>query len=308
MKIWCFEDPQDWGERLYKTAKARGHEAYMFEASTQPDAGYVFVHMHHHPQLRKGHKELMENLSLNPKLVLIPDYRSSVLYDDKLEQARHLSRWMPATKAFFTPGAAKEYLRSSPRYPFISKASEGASSHNVRLVETPEQAFAEVKAAFSDKGIKMHYELAQRGYVLWQDFIENNDHDVRVIRIGEKRLVLRRFNRKERPMASGSGNLDPVTALDEEVRSALSYSDCFFKHERFDWCGIDLVKNSTRWYVLETTVGWNMGGYVKCAVWKRAYGHGEWVATNRLGIDIWEVLIDEIEAGSFDSLALEKYG
>lgn len=307
MKIWCFEDPHDWGERLYRTAKARGHDAHMFETYPEPDEGYVFVHMHHHPQLRADHKELMENLSLNPKLVLIPDYRSAVLYDDKLEQARHLARWMPTTRAFFSPSAAKAYLRTEPKYPFISKSSEGASSHNVRLISTPEQAFAEVKAAFSDKGIKMHYELAQRGYVLWQEFIENNPFDIRILGVGEKRIVLRRHNRKDRPMASGSGDLEPITQLDDGVFSALQYADCFFRQERFDWCGIDLVRDAQRWYILETTVGWNMGGYVKCAVWERRPLNA-WDKTNHLGVDIWHVLIDEIEKGHFDRarLAMEK--
>lgn len=305
MRLWCYEDPHDWGERLFKVARDRGHDARMFEGALEPDEGYVFVHMHHHPQLRKDHKELMEHLSLNPNLVLIPDYRSSVIYDDKLEQARQLSRWMPMTRAFFSPSAAKSYLRSGAvRYPFISKSSEGASSHNVRLIQEPAQAFEEVKQAFSDRGIKMHYELAQRGYVLWQEFVPDNASDIRVIGVGEKRIVLRRHNRADRPMASGSGNLEPITALDPNIISALSFADYFFKHERFDWCGIDLVRDAKRWYVLETTVGWNMGGYVRCSVWKN--GHGEWVNTNRIGGDIWEVLIDELEAGKFDRVAIMR--
>ena len=299
MKLWCFEDPQDWGSRLYRAAKERGVDVQMFETSHEPDEGYVFVHMHHHPNLRSEHKRLMQNLSLNHKLTLIPDYRSSVLYDDKLEQARWMAKWMPPTKAFFTPTAAKDHLRHDAiELPFISKSAEGASSNNVRLIETHKQAWDEVKMAFSDRGIPMHYEKSQLGYVLWQKFIADNDHDVRVIAVGSKRMVLRRYNRKDRPMASGSGNLWSVKEIDEEVSSALTFSDCFFRHERFDWCGIDLVRDADRWYVLETTVGWNMGGYIDCVFWQKT--SSGWAPTNRTGRDIWEVLIDEIEGGAFD--------
>jgi len=300
LSVWAYDDPQGWGKRLHEACGGRGISCRMFEAAVEPDRGYAFVHMHHHPNLRRLHKKLMQNLSVNNGLTLIPDYRSSVLYDDKLEQARHLARWMPPTKAFFTPMAAKGYLNNDePAYPFLSKSAEGASSNNVRMINSYQEAMAEVRAAFSDRGIPMHYDLAQLGYLLWQRFIPENDHDVRVVGIGRQRLVLRRFNRTDRPMASGSRNFQSVVDADDEVRSALDYSDRFFEVERMKWAAVDMVRDETRWYILETTVGWTMGGYVDCAFFART--DGEWKPTGKVGRDAWAVLVNEIEQGTFDS-------
>lgn len=307
-KIWCYEDAHNWGKLLAHVAEARGHEAILFDDPRKPDHGYVFMHMHHHPQVRLLHKRCMAIMAMSPDLVLIPDYRSSVLYDDKLEQARQLSRWMPRTRVFYTPGAARKFLEHAS-LPFISKSLDGASSHNVRLISTLDDAKNEIKQSFSDLGIKCRYGQQQRGYLLWQDFIPGNSGDIRIIAIGTKRLVLRRGNRPDRPMASGSGDLTPIVSLEDiDVMSAMQTADEFFREERMNWCGIDLVKDAKRkWYVLETTVGWTLHGYYECAFFDTArqfspkFYSPQHDAKMRKGDKVWDVLIDEIEAGVFDN-------
>lgn len=291
MKIWCYEDAHNWGAMLHKQALERGHDARLFENPRVPDSGYVFMHMHHHPQVRTLHKRCMQMMAMNPHLILIPNYRSSFLYDDKLEQARQFARWMPRTHVFYTPGAARRFLDTLPTIPFMSKSSEGASSHNVRFVTSLEQARLEIKYAFSDIGIKGRYNQTQRGYLLWQEFVEGNDSDIRVLAIGNQRLILKRMNRDDRPMASGSGNIVPVTALDEETASALEAANEFFVAESMPWCGIDLVRNQVtkQWRILEATVSWTMHGYYEC----------QFVGTQLMGSDVWHVLLDEIENGAF---------
>lgn len=294
-KLWCYQDAHHWGEGLYLLATKRGHDAHLFEDSRKPDSGFVFMHMHHHPQVRLLHKRTMAIMAVNPELTLIPDYRASVLYDDKLEQARQLSRWMPRTRVFYSPSPARAHLMKC-EFPFISKTSEGASSHNVRFIETQDQAKNEIRLAFSDIGIKSHYGQQQRGYLLWQDFVAGNAGDVRVIAIGSKRLILRRGNRPDRPMASGSGRLDPVRgALDRDTELCLTAADNFFAAENMKWCGIDLVKDTQgKWYVLESTVGWTMHGYYECEFYDADHK-----PAGIMGDKVWDVLLDEIEAGAF---------
>ena len=135
----------------------------MFDEPRQPDNGYAFMHMHYHPQVRALHKRIMQVMAMNPKLVLVPDYRMSVLYDDKAEQARQFSKWLPRTHIFWTPNGARNYLEHSAKFPFVSKAQEGSSSANVRFIETIDQAKLEVRQAFSDIGIKLKYGQAQHG-------------------------------------------------------------------------------------------------------------------------------------------------
>lgn len=293
MKLWCYNDVRNWGIDLAKAAAARGHDAHLFDDPKEPTDGYVFFHMHHHPMVRLANKRAMALMALNPNLTLIPDYRSSVLYDDKIEQARQFSRWMPRTRVFYTPGAAYRHL-AGVTYPFISKASEGASSHNVRLVADEEQARQEIRFAFSDLGLRCRYGQTQRGYLLWQDFVPNNTGDVRIIAIGRTRLILKRQNRDDRPMASGSGKTTPVTAhdIDDELTTALHYANEFFTAEKMLWCGVDLVRDNERWYVLESTVGWTMSGYTDCEF----FGDPQ----HRHGNKIWEVFLDELEDGVFE--------
>lgn len=293
-RLWCYNDSHNWGQMLLTEATKRGHDAHLFDDPRQPDEGYVFMHMHHHPQVRLLHKRCMAIMAMNPDLKLVPDYRMSVQYDDKLEQARQLSRWMPRTQVFYTPNAARRWLDKNSSVPFMSKSAEGASSHNVRLVRTLDEARLEIKHAFSDLGIKCRYGQTQRGYLLWQDFIAGNDGDIRIIAIGRQRLVLRRGNRDDRPMASGSGRLLSMTnanmAKDEDAQQALAVANMFFAQENMNWCGIDMVKDAQgKWYILETTVGWTLHGYYDC----------EFIGDRRKGDQVWSVFIDEIEAGVF---------
>lgn len=293
-RLWCYNDSHNWGQMLQAEAAKRGHDVHLFDDAREPDRGYVFMHMHHHPQVRLLHKRAMAIMAMNPELTLIPEYRSSVLYDDKIEQARQLARWMPRTQVFYTPNAAKRFLEKNPQLPFMSKSAEGASSHNVRLVRTADEARLEIKHAFSDLGIKCRYGQTQRGYLLWQDFVPGNDGDIRIIAIGKQRLVLRRGNRDDRPMASGSGKLISMTteslAKDADAQQALAVANLFFAQENMNWCGIDMVKGAQgRWFILETTVGWTMHGYYDC----------EFIGTKQKGDRVWSVLLDEVDAGVF---------
>lgn len=307
MKLWAYEDVHYWGPGLVEAAGKRGYDARLFDEPRAADEGIVFWHMHHHPNVRQVHKRAMALMTMNPRLLLIPDYRSSILFDDKLEQARQLARWTPRTNVFYTPKAAREWLENA-EYPFMSKSAEGASSHNVRLVENYKAAHEEIKYAFSDRGIRCRYALAQRGYLLWQQFIPDNAYDLRVIAVGNKRLVLRRFNREGVPMASGSGKLEPIKVLDAEAASALAWSNSFFTHERMPWCGIDLVSSPNRfdetckqWHVLECTVSWTMTGYNDCSFFNHDAREGD-KGIGRTGAQVWEVLLDELEAGRMGEL------
>jgi glutathione synthase/RimK-type ligase-like ATP-grasp enzyme len=274
-----------------------GHDARLFEDARQPDEGYVFQRMHHHPQTRTRDKTINRVLSINPNLVCVPNYRSARLYDDKLEQAAELARWMPHTEVFYSPGAARRYLETDPRFPIISKTKEGASSHNVRLLRTLDDANTEIKGAFSDIGIGAKYGQKQHGYLLWQKFCEGNSGDIRIIAVGDYRLILRRQNRRDRPMASGSGWNTPIKFMDDTLAAPLAKANEFFAAENFKWCGIDLVydHDDKNWMVLETTVTWTLAGYADCA-----FLNAEGEQSGMFGRDIWQVLIKQLERGVFN--------
>lgn len=292
IRLKCFGDTQLWGKGLVAAAsKRKGFKASLFDQVHEVQRGdVVFFHMHHHPEVRDRHKRMMEELYAKGAK-LIPDIGQARLYDDKVAQARAYSKWMPETVVLTSPNDAHIVLRNAV-YPFISKASEGASSHNVRLIKSEAEALQEVEQVFAaGPGIKLRYAKRQRGYLLWQRFIPDNPFDVRVIAIGKERLILKRFNRDDRPMASGSGKLEAVTSLtDGFIRSALHFADSFFEAEGTKWCGIDLVYDHvlSKWRLLESTVGWTLTGYFDC----------KFFPDGRKGYDVWEVTLDELERGN----------
>lgn len=295
LKIWCYDDAHNWGSQLAQVAAARGHDAHMFDEPRKPDDGIVFMHMHYHPQVRVLHKRVMAILATNPNLILVPDYRSSVIYDDKQEQARQLARYMPSTHIFYTPNSARNFLQTM-KFPFVSKSSEGSSSANVRFVQTLEEAKAEIKMAFSDIGIKCRYGQTQRGYLLWQDFVADNSGDVRVLAIGKLRLMARRKNRGDKPVANGS-EIIPVNDLnDPHMKAAFDTANAFFSNEGMNWAGVDMVMDHAtgKWFILETTVGWTMHAWHDCV-----FFHKGGSVLQMHGAQVWEALIGQMETGAF---------
>lgn len=295
LKIWCYEDAHNWGSQLAQVAASRGHDAHLFDEPRKPDHGFVFMHMHYHPQVRMLHKRVMQVMSMNPALTLIPNYRSSVLYDDKAEQARQLAKYMPRTHIYWTPNAARNALEKM-EFPFVSKSAEGSSSANVRFVQTPEEARQEIKMAFSDIGIKCRYGQTQRGYLMWQRYVPDNAGDVRVLRIGDQRLMVQRKNRGDKPVANGN-DITPINDLGtDDLRNAFDTANRFFEAEQMQWAGVDMVMDhkTKQWFILETTVGWTMHSYADCVFFTR---DGE--PTDNKGSAIWEVLCGQMEQGVF---------
>lgn len=291
MKIWAYNDSHDWGTQLATTAASRSHDVHLFEDPRQPDEGHVFFHMHHQPQVRILHKRCMAIMAIRPELRLVPSYRMSNLFDDKLEQARQLAKWMPRTQVFYSPAQARKWLDRGPAIPFMSKTSEGESAHNVRLITDLVQAKQEIRYAFSDIGIKCRHQQTQRGYLLWQEYIAS-EWEVRVIAVGRYRLILRRNGSNDGAVAQGKGKPGPVIALDEEMQCALTSANHFFDGEQVSWGAVDMVKDENgRWYVTECTVRWTLHHYYECPFFL------EGRPTDRCGDKIWDVLVDELEAG-----------
>lgn len=288
MKLWLYGDPAGWGEALSAVALERGHDARLFSGPNEPDDGAVFVHMHHHPDNRERDKALMVALAKRSELRLCPGPRAAALYDDKAAQWQHLGKWMPKTEIVTKMRDVNRAI-GRLRLPLVSKTSEGAGSKNVRLVSTRVEALIEARDALKGKGIACHYGQAQKGYLLWQEFLRGNEYDFRVIAIGRERLILRRGNRDDRPMASGSGKEMPIQWPDAEASEVLAFADRFFDEEGFPWCGVDIVRDHKRgrWALLEMTVGWPLGNM----------GAHHFVS-GRSCDEFWPVVMDEIEAGT----------
>ena len=100
------------------------------------------------------------------------------------------------------------YWIKDTSFPKIFKLRTGAGSYNVKLIKTKKEAIAVTKKAFN-KGFKNYNVNAnwEKNYVYFQDFIADNDFDIRVVVVGKKAFAIKRLNRENDFRASGSGRI-----------------------------------------------------------------------------------------------------
>jgi hypothetical protein len=190
-------------------------------------------------------KQLLYSVEFSGKKVF-PDSKTSWHYNDKVGQ-KYLLEVIKAplvpTYVFYTKTEAMKWIDETT-FPKVFKLRGGAGSQNVKLVKSSTQARRLVNRAFGRgftqfdrigylkerirlyrdlddhiigilKGVgrlfiptkfaKMH--AKEKGYILFQEFIPNNQYDIRVIVIDNKAFAIKRMVRKNDFRASGSGNI-----------------------------------------------------------------------------------------------------
>jgi glutathione synthase/RimK-type ligase-like ATP-grasp enzyme len=176
---------------------------------------------------------------------VFPDFRTSWHFDDKIGQ-KYLLEAIGAplvpSHLFFDKATALNWVKLTT-FPKVFKLRGGAGSVNVKLIKSEFEAKQIIRKAFGKgfpkydswgslkeriykyrkgkvginevlKGIaRVFYkpEFARKssnevGYAYFQDFIPNNDSDIRIIVIDGKAFGLKRFVRDNDFRASGSGN------------------------------------------------------------------------------------------------------
>lgn len=259
MRIITFRDPKGWHQRIAAAAKARGHEI----VQDRPDAAFARL-VTFEPWRERGLTFLRQWAARGVRT--LPEPANLCWYDDKLAQVEFLHHWLPETVVVL-PG---DPMPEPPGgYPFISKASTGAMSRNVRLVRTPEEARAEYEAAFGP-GIPILPRGMQQGYLYWQRFIQGNAGDIRVIVMGDEAFGIRRGNRDDLPFASGSGRLEIIRRMDDEgIAQAFRLADQISRHLNTRWQAYDFVFEGDRCYCLEAACSWTDGAYAGCPTFDR---------------------------------------
>ena len=176
---------------------------------------------------------------------VFPDFRTAWHFDDKLGQKYLFERlgvpFVP-TYAFYSKEEALNWSNQAS-FPKVFKLRGGAGSSNVKLVKTKHEAEKLINQAFG-KGFENYDKWAslkerwrkyceqkveiwdpikgllrlvnspffskvlgkEIGYVYFQDFIPNNNFDIRIIVIDNKAFALKRYVRNNDFRASGSGN------------------------------------------------------------------------------------------------------
>jgi glutathione synthase/RimK-type ligase-like ATP-grasp enzyme len=193
---------------------------------------------------------------------VFPDFKTAWHFDDKVAQKYLLERIQAPLVPSYVFFDKKEALDWSEEtiFPKVFKLRGGAGSQNVQLIRTKSDAVKIINKAFRKglpkynawgslqerwykfrkgnmpfgevlKGvIRLFYapsfaRLAANdvGYVYFQDFIPNNDSDIRIIVINGKAFGLKRFVRDGDFRASGSGSFAFERELFDERCIILSF-------------------------------------------------------------------------------------
>lgn len=101
-----------------------------------------------------------------------------------------------------------------------------------------------------------------KGYIYFQDFIPDNDHDIRVVIIGEKAFAIKRMVRENNFKASGSGLIK--YERDEIPEVCIKISFLLSKKLKTKCLAYDFVFDEGNPKVVEVSYGFARKGYLPC--------------------------------------------
>lgn len=239
---------------------------------------------------------------------VFPDFKTGWHFDDKVAQKYLFEAvGVPTvpTYVFYDKLSALEWAKSTS-YPKVFKLRGGAGSSNVRLVKSFNEnkklinkAFGKGFPAIDKKGkvldafkkfkegtfsfttvLKVFYLMYikpsyytrmvsnEKGYVYYQDFIPNNDSDIRVIIVDDKAFAIKRMVRKNDFRASGSGKIlyDKKHFNDKLIKLSFQVADKIKSKS----CALDYVFIDGRPLIVEVSYGFSSKAYDPCVgYWDR---------------------------------------
>lgn len=245
-------------------------------------------------------KQLLYALESAGKCVF-PDFQTMWHFDDKIGQ-KYLLEAIGAplvpSYAFYSKKDALQWINGTT-FPKVFKLRGGASSENVKLVRTKEDAEKLVKRAFG-RGFKQFnsffylkesirkYKLGEssvldifkkavrifkkldldkfsqreKGYVYFQDFIPNNDSDIRLVVVDNKAFGEKRFVRKNDFRASGSH----MRQYDKEIISDATLKISFEVAQKLklQCAAFDFVYANGNPLIVEISFGTTPAAYKPC--------------------------------------------
>jgi glutathione synthase/RimK-type ligase-like ATP-grasp enzyme len=246
-------------------------------------------------------KQLLFSLQQAGKIVF-PDFNTGWHFDDKVGQKyllESLNIPMVPSYVFYDQKEALAWVNNTD-FPKVFKLRGGAGSANVKLIESRKKAIKVVKQAFGKgfsqydawgslkeryrkykigkAGVKEIFKGVARlidppryakvmgrdvGYVYFQDFIPNNDFDIRVVIVDDKAFAIKRMVREDDFRASGSGSL--LYEKEHFSKEVIERSFHINEKIRSQSLAIDFVfNNENEALVVEISYGYSKEGYDAC--------------------------------------------
>lgn len=245
-------------------------------------------------------KQLLYSLQTSGKLIF-PDFNTVWHFDDKVGQKYLLEAIgapIPETCIFYNENDAVVWARRTA-FPKVLKLRGGAGSQNVFLVKSRKRAIKYIRKAFGRGlpaynawgSLKERWEKykhnktdlrdviegivrllisppyarisgRQKGYIYFQEFIEGNDSDIRVIVIEGKAFALKRMVRENDFRASGSGKIlfDRKFFEENTVKLAIELA----RKLKSQCVAFDFVYDKKTPKVLEVSYGFVPDAYDHC--------------------------------------------
>lgn len=288
MNLNIFDSRNVWHGPLIAAAKARGHKAHRVLNLASLTDGIGFIRPH--PAFLDEHRLI--DAGMRERLTMIQDRAQVEVYERKSEQFRRWGHMMPRTWLFTDLDTA---LSAALPDALVSKADEGASSVNVRVLRGRAELEAHARQVFG-AGVEVSrcadgHKTLQRGYLLLQEFVP---HRItwRVNRIGDKFAIFKRYCYPDRPVAQ-TGNVEPVVSFGALELDLLAYAKRVTDEIGSKWVAMDILAAVDGWKLLETSLAWpTTAGGTDVATFTdspRTWG------------GIWDLLIDEVERGAFEN-------
>lgn len=293
MNLFVLDEREIWWKAIIDAGARAGYEGKrIFKGrETEGQTGIGFIRPHADP--RRIPYNRTDYVEMSQGLTMIQDRDQVWLYEDKSTQFFRWGDLMPETWRFDNLAATVEFLRGA-QYPLVSKADQGASSVNVRILANRREAERHAEQIFR-RGIKVNCcsggaSVMQRDYALLQRFVP---HTItwRVNAIGNGRAIFKRYCYPDRPVAQ-TGNVEPVMALDDLTESLLHYADGVFERIGSKWCALDILRDGDTWKLLETSLCWPWPSPGKC-------NEGPIFRTSRRWIEMFDAMFDEVAAGTW---------
>lgn len=304
-QLTVLDERHVWHGPMIEAARARGYDACRIldghDAGRMKRRGLGFIRPHANPRVLPQNHIDYDNMA--SCLTMVQDRYQVQCYDNKSRQFEWWGSLMPTTRRFESRSEAHEFVYEWDGW-LVGKADVGASSNNVRILKTAEEKRHYVDRCFGT-GIRVSHsaggggdrdvESMQRGHCLLQEYVPHN-FTWRVNIVGRARAIFKRFNHPVKGTAQ-TGNVEPVMALDDETESLLFFADRVFEHIGTKWCAIDVLRAGESWKLIETSLAWPWPSPGTC---NEAPFFGDLLGGPYNWLDMWDLMLDEYEAGVFD--------
>lgn len=239
---------------------------------------------------------------------IFPDFRTVWHFDDKVGQKYLLEAYkapLAPSVVFYDKKEAFNWAEET-EFPKVFKLRNGAGSANVKLVKSKKQAKRLIKKAFG-RGFKQYegwsnlqerirkYRIGkakawdvikgiirllytteyarlngnEMGYVYFQDFVPENEYDIRVVVVGDKAYAIKRLVRENDFRASGSGYIlyEKENFDEETIRMAFDISNRL----KIQCMAYDFIYQDGKPLIVEISYGFSKEGYDPCTgYWDQA--------------------------------------